>query len=388
LGLVGEDRNAKLLYLAVTSRLLGRPVSVVVKGPSSAGKSYTVETVLRTFPDSAYYALSSMSERSLAYSEEPLQHRILVIHEASGMASDFGTYLVRTLLSEGHVRYETVEKTQDGLKSRLIEREGPTGLLTTTTWAGLHPENETRLLSLTVKDDKEQTKAILRSLADQANGNRPAEPDLEAWHAFQTWLELAGEREVTIPYARAMADLANPSAVRLRRDFGTVLSLIKVHAILHQKNRKRVNRRIVAEWEDYRAVYSLVTDLVNEGAQTTVKKIVRETVEAIDSLDDPGGEGVQVIQVAKHLDIDKSSAWRRVRVAMREGYVVNLEVKKGKPARLKLGDPLPDDTPVLPSPDEVAKATQGGGYYYPSGLHTTVQPSDSSEGPDLWKGSL
>src|SRR4026207_1517108 len=46
-GVVGEIWLAKLLYLALTSRFLDRPVSVAVKGPSSAGKSYIVESVLR-----------------------------------------------------------------------------------------------------------------------------------------------------------------------------------------------------------------------------------------------------------------------------------------------------------------------------------------------------
>jgi hypothetical protein len=41
------------------------------------------------------------------------------------MASDFATYLMRSLLSEGAVRYETVESTKNGIKPRLIEREGP-----------------------------------------------------------------------------------------------------------------------------------------------------------------------------------------------------------------------------------------------------------------------
>ena len=49
------------------------------------------------------------------------------------MASDIATYLIRTLLSEGRLRYETVEKTKDGLVARVIEREGPTGLIVTTT---------------------------------------------------------------------------------------------------------------------------------------------------------------------------------------------------------------------------------------------------------------
>jgi len=146
-GVAGEARIAKLLYLAVTSRLLERPVSIALKGPSSGGKSHVVERVLSFVPESAYYALTAMSERTLAYSEEPIKHRFLVIYEAAGMSGKFATYLMRSLLSEGRVRYETVETTSDGIKPRLIEREGPTGLIVTTTAVKLHPENETRLLS-------------------------------------------------------------------------------------------------------------------------------------------------------------------------------------------------------------------------------------------------
>ena len=71
--------------------------------------------MLKFFPAEAFHALTAMSERSLAYSTEPLKHRHLVVYEAAGMASDFATYLIRSLLSEGRLRYETVEKTKDGL---------------------------------------------------------------------------------------------------------------------------------------------------------------------------------------------------------------------------------------------------------------------------------
>ena len=95
--MVGESRVAKLLFLIVVSRFLDRPVSAAVKGPSSGGKSYLVESVLRFFPESAYYALTAMSDRALAYSEEPLSHRFLVLYEAAGMGGDFATYLIWTL---------------------------------------------------------------------------------------------------------------------------------------------------------------------------------------------------------------------------------------------------------------------------------------------------
>ncbi len=49
-GVVGEGTATKLIYLAVTSRLLDRPVSVAVKGPSSGGKSFVVEFDVEVLP--------------------------------------------------------------------------------------------------------------------------------------------------------------------------------------------------------------------------------------------------------------------------------------------------------------------------------------------------
>jgi hypothetical protein len=93
-GLVGEEQNAKVLYLALTSRLFDRPVSVAVKGVSSGGKSFTLETVLRFMPGRAYWSRTAMSEKALAYSDEDFHHRFIIIYEAAGLTSDFGSYLI------------------------------------------------------------------------------------------------------------------------------------------------------------------------------------------------------------------------------------------------------------------------------------------------------
>jgi hypothetical protein len=356
-GVAGEVRTAKLLYLAVTSRLLERPVSIALKGPSSGGKSYVVERVLSFFPESAYYALTAMSERTLAYSEEPIKHRFLVIYEAAGMSGEFATYLMRSLLSEGRVRYETVEKTSEGIKPRLIEREGPTGLIVTTTAVKLHPENETRLLSLTVTDTQDQTRAVMAALAEVAD---EATPDLATWHAFQVWLEGA-EHRVSIPYAKMLADLIPPVAVRLRRDFGALLNLIRAHALLHQATRERDGEGLIIATieEDYAVVRDLVADLVSEGIEVTVPKTVRETVEAVGRLrDDSNGEPVTVTELARELKLDRSAVSRRVRSAKDRGYLRDLEENLRKPSRLVLGDDLPDDLQILPRPDDVRAGMQ------------------------------
>ena len=361
-GVAGEARAVKLLYLILVSRFLPRPVSAGVKGPSSGGKSYLVERVLALFPPGAYHALTAMSERALAYSGEPLAHRHLVLYEAAGMAGDFASYLVRTLLSEGRIRYETVEKTRDGLKHRLIEREGPTGLLVTTTAVRLHPENETRMLSIPVTDTPEQTRAVLRALAAGTDEGLDPVP----WHALQDWLA-RGEHRVAVPFSGALAELVPPVATRLRRDFGTVLTLVEAHALLHQATRERdAAGRVVAALADYAAVRGLVADLIAEGVEATVPATLRETVEAVRALADQralvgrgraGGEddpGCSVAGIAARLGIDKSSASRRVKDAVARGHLKNLESGRGRPARIVLGDPLPDEVEVLPTAEALA----------------------------------
>jgi hypothetical protein len=346
-GVVGERSAARLIYLATTSRQCARPVSIAVKGPSSGGKSHIVAQVLEHFPDEAFYALSAMSERALAYSDEPLKHRMLVIYEAAGMSGDFATYLIRSLLSEGCVRYETVEKTKDGMRPRLIHREGPTGLITTTTAVSLHPENETRLLSVPVTDTPDQTRQILQALSEDRVPR--SDDDLADWHALQVWVS-STPSSVLVPYAGRLAEQIPPVAIRLRRDFTTLLTLIKAHALLHQFSRERDPvGRILATVADYTAIRELVLDLFDVAVQQTVSATVRETVTAVQTLT-PTKEPVSLSSLAKHLKLDKGTVSRRVRVALADGYLQNLETKRGQPMKLLCGDPLPESAPLLPEP--------------------------------------
>jgi hypothetical protein len=145
-------------------------------------------------------------------------------------------------------------------------------------------------------------------------------------------------------------------AVRLRRDFGALLNLIRAPALLHQATRDRdAEGRIVATIEeDYAAVRKLVVDLVGEGVETTVPATVRETVEAVKRLREGSkGEPVTVAELARKLELDRSTVSRRVRSAKDRGYLRDLEDNPRKPSRLVLGDDLPDDVQILPSPDDV-----------------------------------
>jgi hypothetical protein len=181
-----------------------------------------------------------------------------------------------------------------------------------------------------------------------ANGRSTAR-NRAAWHKLQQWLA-SGRADVDVPFALDLAGLVPPVAVRLRRDFPMVLALIRAHALLHQLNRERGSEgQVVATLADYAAVRELVADLMADAVDRTVSATIRETVAAVASLAVIGE--TTGIAVAHSLGLDKSAASRRVRVAVERGYVRNLEDRRGHPARLVLGDPLPTDTAILPEPD-------------------------------------
>jgi hypothetical protein len=249
------------------------------------------------------------------------------------------------------LRYATVEKTGAGLKPRLIEVEGPTGLILTTTANSVHPENETRLLSVTMTDTPEQTERVLLAMASDAP--TPDAGELDDWRVLNEWLAY-GPRTVCIPFATALAKRTYAGVVRMRRDFGAVLTLIKAHALLHRASREQdAVGRVIATLDDYAAVRELIVDIISEGGKAAVSSSVRETVAAVRHLDPCDSRPPSVSAVAKSLGIDESAANRRVSKAIDLGFLVNEEPRLGRPALLRLGEPLPDDSQALPRVEEL-----------------------------------
>jgi hypothetical protein len=244
---------------------------------------------------------------------------------------------------------------------------------------------------------------VLAALADETDRS----VDLDEWHQLQRWLAEA-EHRVTIPYAERLAGLVPPVAVRLRRDFGAVLSLIRTHALLHQQNRGRADGQIVATIEDYAIVRALVADAIGASVGSTVPATIRETVDAVTALyrpsspEDPKTDGVGAQVIADSLGLDRSTVARRLTVAKADHYVRNFETKKGQPGRWATGDPLPGEVDILPDPQilqphRCTPCTADGdetpgregvcscarvfeGIYTP---HTPTPPADEDEGYEL-----
>jgi hypothetical protein len=352
-GLAGETEAAQLLYLVMTARHFAQPLSAIVKGPSAAGKSQLVDKVTRHFSPSAYDVITSMSPTALVYGTTPIKHKVLVFAELAGVDdSEKLTYLLRVLLSEGVLKHEVTERDSETgqFVTRRVVREGPTGLLITTTAVSWHEENESRCLSVFVDDSPAQTRLVMRALAAQ---HVTVAPDLSLWHAFDKWLT-TGEHRVAVPFAPTLADAIPPVSVTLRRGFPRVMALVMAHALLHRAGRDRDDDgRILANLDDYAVIRELVAETFEAQHDVKVPEKLKDTVDAVKRLT-MKGDPTSVTWVARHLEVDVSTASRRVKTALEKGYLQNLEPRDGRPFKLVLGDPLPSPQTLLPTHDVLA----------------------------------
>jgi hypothetical protein len=361
----GEEKNAKLLYLTATSRLFNRCMSAALKGPSSAGKSQIRKQVLEYFPPEDVVSFTTLSEKALLYYEADFSHKILSMGEAAGAEEQsLQDYLLRELISEGRLRYPVVQKIEKvGLVTVTVEKNGPVAFMVTTTKAALHPENETRMLSLEVDDSEKQTENVLSKVAAVIgmNADKAEVHYFEPWRDFQRWLG-AGNRNVVVPFAAELASLIPARSVRLRRDFTQVLLAIKAHALLHRYHRQEDGKgQIVADLHlDYPPVAKLIGGIVAEASGTSIEKEIQETINAVASVTATlaPDEGATADKVAKILRLDKSSAWRRLNKTVFKGYIVNLETRRGQPGRYRVTSQEIEAEELLPSLEALERAMQ------------------------------
>src|SRR5260370_3736120 len=102
-GVVGEETNKLVSYLAVVSRLLEAPLAVLVQSSSAAGKSALMEAVLAMLPEEQRVQYSAMTGQSLFYmGETDLKHKVLAIVEGGSAA--LAAYALKLLHMAGAPR--------------------------------------------------------------------------------------------------------------------------------------------------------------------------------------------------------------------------------------------------------------------------------------------
>ncbi|WP_284285295.1 hypothetical protein, partial [Marinibactrum halimedae] len=237
-GVVGENTNKLVGYLAASSRKLERPLAVVIQSTSAAGKSSLMDAILNLMPTTERLQYSAMTGQSLFYmGETNLKHKILAIAEEEG--ASHASYALKLLQSEGEITIASTGKDDDSgdLVTKEYRVEGPVMLFLTTTAIDIDEELMNRCLVLTVNESRQQTQAIHAAQRQRRtlNGLQAKLEKSQLTELHRNAQHLLKPLAVINPYADQLTFLDDKT--RTRRDHEKYLTLIDSVALLHQYQR-------------------------------------------------------------------------------------------------------------------------------------------------------
>ncbi|MBM4285704.1 MAG: hypothetical protein FJ128_10725 [Deltaproteobacteria bacterium] len=286
-GVMGERTIMAMYFATLDSRLLpentGSPNTLALKnsGHFGAGKSFTLAQCLEIYHPSCYYLITNGSPKCLYHLQTGLKHKALIVTEgfqfqkANAVDSEL-VYAVRSLLSEGRIRYLTVEKDPDG-GHVTVEKilEGPTSFITTTVMEKLEAQLEDRLFTIHPNESVDQTREIILATARQSAGLCPGLPasTVAIWRKFHRNLQPVS---VVVPFAPRLAENLNSRGtppISLRRAFKRVLAVIQAVACAYQGQRQRDPQgRVIAEMADYYMALQMVEECFQESLGQLAEK--------------------------------------------------------------------------------------------------------------------
>lgn len=239
-GVVGEETNKLVGYLAAVSRKLENPLAVIVQSTSAAGKSALMEAVLAFVPPEERVKYSALTGQALYYlgGESNLKNKILAIVEEEG--AEKASYALKLLQSEGELSIASTGK--DPHTGRMVTQEyrveGPVMIFLTTTAVDIDEELLNRCLVLTVDESREQTRRIHAQQRARytLEGIRAGEARAAVLALHRAAQRLLRPLRVFNPYADALTFLDDKT--RTRRDHTKYLQLIATVAVLHQHQRE------------------------------------------------------------------------------------------------------------------------------------------------------
>ncbi len=237
-GIVGEETNKLVGYLAAVSRKLKQPLAIIVQSTTAAGKTALMEAVLAFVPPEERVKYSALTGQALYYlGDADLRHKILAIVEEEG--AERASYALKLLQSEGELCIASTGK--DPHTGRMVTQEyrveGPVMIFLTTTAVDIDEELLNRCVVLTVDEGREQTAAIHRLQRERETlagllRNETRNQVLATHRAAQRLLRSLA---VVNPFAERLTFLDDRT--RTRRDHMKYLALIRCITLLHQYQR-------------------------------------------------------------------------------------------------------------------------------------------------------
>jgi hypothetical protein len=236
-GIQGEEENALILYLAMTSRKMHDPISVVCLAKSGTGKSYLMERVALCIPMEDQKEHTQFTGNAFYYyKREEIRNKVFLIEDLAGALN--ALFPIRELQSKKRISKTVTRKGRDGkLETVTLVVEGPVSVIAVTTEETIYEDNANRSILIYLNDSKEQDERVMTYQKNKRAGLVDSNAEHQIQEKLQQLQKALEPIKVINPYA-PLIDLPD-NFPKKRRALPILLNFIEAITFYHQYQREQ-----------------------------------------------------------------------------------------------------------------------------------------------------
>ena len=256
-GIIGEQDNRKIIFVAASSYKMPNPLHTMVQGSSGSGKSHTINTIAETMPQEDVLDMTRITSKSLYhYKEGELMNKLVIIQDFDGV-DEQAQYAFREIQTHKKLSSSTAVKDMQGnTRGKIKTVHAHFASVVATTKAEVYLDNMSRSIMLGVDESEQQTLAIIKRQNMKKAGLADKDSEHQAKQLLRNCMRVLKSHQVVNPFAdKLMLPLEAKMLRRLNEQFQDFVCQI---TLLHQYQRKTdAQGRLVATKEDVRLAVDL-----------------------------------------------------------------------------------------------------------------------------------
>lgn len=244
-GIIGENENAQILFMALASHRFNNPFSVICLAKSGIGKSYILQKLSQCSPDGSYSFHTQISENAIYYfNSYDINNKILFVEDLE-WTTQMLTPLA-TLQTQGKLVKTRATKDKDGmLHSTTFEVSGRLCLLACAYSDKNYESLSLPFLMIHLNHSQSQDIAIMEYQKKVKAGLIPENQITNSQHILKTLIASLENVSIINPYAELInlpQDIAHP-----RKSLLLLLNFIETITFFHQHQREQIINKETGE---------------------------------------------------------------------------------------------------------------------------------------------
>ncbi len=236
-GIQGEENNALILYLAMTSRKMSDPLSVICLAKSGMGKSYLMERVALCIPSNETKEHTQFSGNSFYYfKREEIKGTVFLIEDLDGAQAVM--FPIRELQTKKRISKTVTMKDKQGqMRTVTLIVEGPVSVIGCTTREKIYEDNANRAILIYLDSSEAQDKRVMDYQKSRRAGLVEIQQELDIQTLLRNTQQVLEPIQVINPYA-PLINIPKED-FKPRRTLPLLLNFIETITFYHQFQREQ-----------------------------------------------------------------------------------------------------------------------------------------------------